>query len=149
MAISKETKEKWNRWHPIARSIAQRMISREEPDLTDEELESIEADLAALYDKAELRNAVRDVLFLAAALEHEGATQIARRLFALVEAKDVIGALDRINHVRAVDRAELVASNAKRFAAFSRSAPPARTSSDRGTPAPRGLRVRDFMPLLA
>lgn len=141
----------WERWHPIARSVGERLVARDTPDLTETELEEVKQDLARVFEKAELVNAVHDLLFLAAALEHEGAGAIAARLFALVENKPVLGALDRANHLRAVDRAEAVASTARRFAAFSRSTAghaPAQGSARAGD---RPLRVRDLrlLPLLA
>src|SRR5262245_56263757 len=101
-------RELWKRWHPLARSIAELLIARAEPDLTDDELSVFERELEKLYDTKALESAVRDILYLAAALEHEGAISAASRLFRLVESKPVIGALDRISHVRAVDRIEAV-----------------------------------------
>src|SRR5688500_12916234 len=103
-------KDKWSRWHPIARGIAQTLLQRDEPDLTADEILEVKASLAQTCDKAVLEVAVRDLLLLAAALEHDGQRQIAEKLFNIVEAKPVIGALDRINHVRAIDRAEAVNS---------------------------------------
>src|SRR5262245_37335001 len=113
-------KDKWARWHPIARSIAQRLVQRDEPDLTSDEILEVKTSLAQIYEKATLEIAVRDLLLLAAALEHEGQAKLAEKLFAIVEAKPVLGALDKINHVRAIDRAELVNTNAKRFQQFSK-----------------------------
>lgn len=138
-------KDKWSRWHPIARSIAQRLVQRDEPDLTDEELVEIKASFAQIFDRDALEVAVRDVLYLAAALEHEGLAKLADKLFAMVESKVFLSALDKINHVRAIDRAELVSSNAKRFAAFSKQNGAARAPDRKDSP-PRGLRVRDLMP---
>lgn len=137
---------KWNRWHPIARSIAQKLVQRDEPDLTADELVEIKTSLTQIFDRNVLEIAVRDLLLLAAALEHEGQEHIAEKLFNLVEAKPVIGALDRINHVRAIDRAELVSSNAKRFAAFSKNDGAPRRAPDRKDSPARGLRPRDLMP---
>jgi hypothetical protein len=137
-------KDKWNRWHPIARSIAQRLVQRDDPNLTDEELAEVKESLVKLFYKPELELAVRDVLLLAAALEHEGQIEIASKLFVMIETKVVIGALDRINHVRAIDRAELVASRAKRFASFSRSDSSPRLASE---PKERGLRLCDLRPI--
>lgn len=143
------TKDKWNRWHPIARGIAQTLVKRDEPDLTADELLEIKAELAKIFDKAALETAVRDLLFLAAALEHEGQSTLAQKLFLIVEAKPVLGALDKINHVRAIDRAELINANAKRFAQFSKHVASATKAPDRKDSAPRGLRVRDlsFFPI--
>lgn len=139
-------KDKWSRWHPIARSIAQRLVQRDEPDLTDDELLEIRASFAQILDRDGLEVAVRDVLYLAAALEHEGLAELAEKLFAIVESKVFVSALDKINHVRAIDRAELVTSNAKRFAAFSKHSGGAARAPDRKDSPPRGLRVRDLNP---
>src|SRR5688572_5985807 len=97
--------DKWKCWHPIARSIAQKLVQRDEPDLTSDELVEIKASLQQIFDRDALQIAVRDLLYLAAALEHEGLTALAEKLFVIVEAKPVLGALDKINHVRAIDRA--------------------------------------------
>jgi hypothetical protein len=138
------SREQWKRWHPIARGIAELLIARADPDLTDEELADVREQIAKLFDKKELERAVRDVLYLAAALEHEGATTVALRLFQVVETKPVIGALDRLSHARAVDRMEAVGQSAKRFAAFSRAAAPRPNSQQKKKGR---LTTRDLRPL--
>ncbi len=140
------SREQWKRWHPIARGIAELLIARSDPDLTDEELADVKQKIAKLLDKKELERAVRDVLYLAAALEHEGATGVALRLFEIVETKPVIGALDRISHARAVDRMEAMGQSAKRFAEFSRAAEP-RPNAPAKKKSGRTLTARDLRSL--
>src|SRR5437867_6899616 len=110
-------RDKWSRWHPLARAIAQRLLQRDEPDLTEDEVIELRENLARLSSSEDLSTAARDILYLAAALEHEGLTSVAEKLFGLVEEKSVIGSLDKIAHVRAIDRSEHMALAAKRFAA--------------------------------
>jgi hypothetical protein len=139
-------KDRWSRWHPIARDIAQKLVQRDEPDLTADELVEIKDSLKKIFDQGALEGAVRDILLLAAALEHEGQAHLAEKLFSIVEAKPVIGALDRINHVRAIDRAEVLTSNGRRFAQFSKHESAACKAPGRSDSPARGLRVRDLLP---
>jgi hypothetical protein len=138
------SREQWSRWHPLAREVAQTLVKRDEPDLTADELSETKLKLSSLTDKKALETAVRDLLFLAAALEHEGLSAIAAKIFATVESKVVTGTIDTINRARSFDRAEAIASSAKRFEKFQKHESSARHAPDRKDSLPRGLRPRDL-----
>ena len=89
---------------------------RSEPGLTDDELREIDASFEEIEDR---ETAIKDMLFLAAGLEKEGLAELSAQLYRIVGKRAGPAAIDAIQRVRAIDRAELVALRAKQFAAFS------------------------------
>jgi hypothetical protein len=123
----------------MVRELAHRLILRNEPGLTDEELSALDAGLASLRDPNDRSRAVDDLFFLSAALEDEGFLELATQLF-VIASRRARGRRDAVHRSRAIDRAEIAAAKGQRFASFTRTPTP-RPSS---TSNLRALRVRDF-----
>jgi hypothetical protein len=128
-----------SRMHPVARLAAERI--GETGKLRDRDLEELRAALERLFDEEELRDAVRELIFIASALFQGELRETAQQLFALVETPPIILALERINSLHVLERAEAIAYGARRFAAF---AGDGATRAKRSTERREGTTVRSF-----
>ncbi len=128
--------DRWKRWHPLVRKIAQLLTVRPEPGLTDDELADLALELAGTADRA---RAVQDLFYLIAALDAEGLTDLAAELFLVAEP---FAPADAVHRLRAIDRAEAIAMRAKQFAAFARTPTPRPASAAQTSGV---MRARDFL----